>query len=150
MGSLKDEFDLEHAEIRDIRAQGGEVIVVPLKPGKLASPNVLPLSEDLALFMRNFTGRGYDVSRETMATGDSRLVREPGHEAFGLKLFVDGNRILIGRVAILEDETIYRSYIKHLKSLTQDEVKKPTVKIDLPDGFTFGAAEPKKAEPEGE
>ena len=109
----------------------------------------MPLGEDLALFMRNFTGRGYDVSRESFATGDSRFMREPGHEAFGLKLFVDGNRILIGRVAILEDETIFRSYIRHLKSLTQDEVEKPKVKIDLPDGFTFGATEPKEEKPEG-
>ena len=113
------------------------MIVVPLKPGKLASPNVLPLGEDLALFMRNFTGRGYDVSRESFATGDSRLSANRVTRHSGLKLFVDGNRILIGRVAILEDETIFRSYIRHLKSLTQDEVEKPKVKIDLPDGFTF-------------
>jgi hypothetical protein len=139
MSSLKDVFDLAHAEIRDIRAQGGEVIVVPLKPGKLASQHVLALSEDLARFMRNFTGRGYDVSRETMAGGDSRFVREPGHDAFGLKVFADGDRVLIGRVAILEDETIYQSYVRHLKSLTAEEVEKPKVKIDLPDDFSFGA-----------
>jgi len=149
MVSLKDTFDLEHAEIRDIRAQGGEVIVVPLKPGKLASPNVLPLGEDLARFMRNFTGRGYDVSRESMSTGDARFVREPGHEAFGLKVYSDGNRVLVVRVAVLEDETIFQSYIRHLKILIAVEVEKPKVKIDLPDGFTFGATEPKKEKPGG-
>jgi hypothetical protein len=136
---MKEVFDLEHVEIRDVRAQGGEVIVVPLKPNKPASQHVVTLSEDLARFMCNFTGRGYDVSRETMAGGDSRFVREPGHDAFGLKVFSDGNRVLIARVAILEDETIYQSYVRHLKSLTIEEVEKPKVKIDLPDDFSFGA-----------
>jgi|GEM_PF-494341 len=150
MVSLKDIFDLEHAEIRDIRAQGGEVIVVPLKAGKLARQHVLTLGEDLARFMCNFTGRGYDVSREAMSTGDSRFVREPGHEAFGLKVYSDGDRVLVGRVAILEDETIFQSYIRHLKTLIAVEAEKPKVTIDLPDGFTFGVAEPKKVEPEGE
>ena len=137
---------MEHAEIRDIRAQGGEVIVVPLKPDKLASQHVVTLGEDLARFMCNFTGRGYDVSRESMATGNSRFVREPGHDAFGLKVFSDGNRVLIGRVAILEDETIFQSYVRHLKSLTIEEVEKPKVKIDLPDDFSFGAPHVTKGE----
>ena len=108
MSSLKDSFELEHTEIRDIRAQDGEVIVVPLKPDKLARQYVLPLAEDLARFMCNLTGRGYEVSEETVTDGDARFVREPGHETFGLKVFSDGNRVFIGRVAILEDESTFR------------------------------------------
>jgi len=144
MVSIKEIFDLEHAEIRDIRSQGGEVIVVPMKPGKLARLNVLTLGEDLARFMCNFTGRGYDVSRETMSTGDARFVREPGHDAFGLKVYSDGDRVLIGRVAVLEDETIYQSYIRHLKNLLVEEVAKPKVVIDLPVDFKFEAPEKPK------
>jgi len=140
MGILKEVFDLEHAEIRDIRSQGGEVIVVPMKAGKLANQHVPTLGEDLALFMRNFTGRGYDVSRETMSTGDARFVREPGHDAFGLKVYSDGDRVLVGRVAVLEDETIFESYIRHLKTLIAEEVVKPKVVIDLPDDSAFGKA----------
>lgn len=146
MSSMKDVFDLEHAEIRDIREQGGEVIVVPMKPDKPASQHVQPLAEDLARFMRNLTGRGYEVSEETVTDGDARFVREPGHETFGLKVFSDGNRVFIGRVAILEDETIYQSYVRRLKSLTIEEVEKPKVKIDLPDDFSFGAPSAKKEE----
>lgn len=148
MGIMTEVFDLEHAEIRDIRAENGEVILVPLKPGKLATLHVLTLCEDLARFMCNFTGRGYDVTRETMAGGDSRFVREPGHDAFGLKVFADGNQIIIGRVAILEDETIFQSYVRHLKSLIAEEVVKPKVRIELPEGFSFGEPESGKGKPE--
>jgi hypothetical protein len=137
MPLLKDVFDLERAAIRDIRGTEGEVIEVPLKPGKLATLNLDALGEDLAQFMCNFTGRGYALSRETLATSDIRYVREPGHEAFGLKLIIDGNRILVGRVAILVDETILRNYLKHLKLHLTEEPEKPRVHVVLPDDFDF-------------
>lgn len=138
MSSLKDSLDLKHAEIRDVRAQDGEVIIIPMRQDKPAGQQVQPLAEDLARFMCNLTGRGYEVSEETVTNGDSRFVHEPGHETFGLKVSADGSRVLVARVAILEDETALRGYVRHLSSLIVEEVEKPRVKVDLPDDFSFG------------
>ncbi len=149
MATLKDVFDLEQAALKDVRALGGEVIEVPVRPGNIPSKYMEDLGEDLAQFMRMFTGRGYDLSRESSITmANTRFVREAGHEAFGLKLFADTSRIIITRVAILEDESILPNYVRHLKSYVQaEEAPKPQVTIDLPDDFSFGAFEPPKEEP---
>jgi hypothetical protein len=148
MAELKEIFELEQAAVRDIRAQGGEVLVVPLKGDRYAPKYMEDLGQDLARFMTQFTGRGYELSRETMLAGDTRYVREPGYEAYGLKLFVDGPRILVGRVAVLVDETILRSYLKHLKRKLVEEQPRPRVVIDLPDDFEFKVDIPAPAEPE--
>lgn len=136
---LKDVFDLENVALRDIRALGGEVIEVPVREGRYAPKYIELLGEDLARFMCQFTGRGYALSRETLATGETRYVREPGYEAFGLKLFVDGNRLIVTRVAVLMDETILRNYVKHLKSLLAEPEPAPKVTIDLPDHWGSGS-----------
>jgi hypothetical protein len=140
-------FDVEHADIKDVRALGGEVIEVPMKPNQIASYHLDELGEHLANYMCSFTGRGYALSRETLTMGEARYVREPGYEAYGLKIFVEGNRIMVGRVAILMDESILRGYLKFLKSLTLVDKPKPKVEIDLPANFGF-APEPPAAEPE--
>jgi len=136
--SLKEVFDLEHAALKDVRSLGGEVIEVPIRSEFFAPKHIEELGQDLARFMRNFTGRGYDLSQATLAVGDMRYVREPGHEAYGLKLFAEHGRVLIGRVAVLEDEAILTNYVRHLKRYLVKETEKPKVRIDVPDDF--GAA----------
>ena len=146
---LKDVFDLENVCLKDVRALGGEVIEVPARPDRHVPKYIELLGEDLARFMCAFTGRGYALSRETMAMGDTRYVREPGYEAFGLKVFVDGNRILIGRVAILMDESILRNYVKHLKRSLVEVTDAPKVTVELPDTWGFGLGAAEKGETEG-
>jgi hypothetical protein len=141
MLTLKDVFDLQNSSLKDVRALGGEVIEVPLKQGRHAPKYIELLGEDLVQFMCRFTGRGYALSRETMSAGDTRYVREPGYDAFGLKLFVDGSRILIGRVAVLMDETILRNYAKYLKRAQVEEVAPAKVDIQLPDNWCPGTIE---------
>ena len=132
---MKDVFDLEQAALKDVRALGGEVVEVPLKPDRHAPKYLELLGEDLARFMCDFTGRGYAMTRETLSAGDTRYVREPGYEAFGLKVFSDGQRIVVGRVAVLMDEMILRNYVKHLKRLLIPIPETPAVTIDLPDSW---------------
>jgi hypothetical protein len=150
METLKDVFDIERVALRDIRAQGGECIEVPLRQDRIASRYLDLLGEHLATYMARFTGRGYSLSRETMSMANTRFVREPGHEAFGLKVFVDGNRILISRVAILEDESILPNYVRHIKLCLVEEAPKPKVSIDLPSDFLSPPAPEPPAEPKSE
>lgn len=149
MDDITDVFDLARAEIRDIRSAGGEVIVVPLKPDKaMTEERVELLGNDLARYMSKFTGRGYDLSRETRALGGIRYVREPGHQAFGLKLIAENRRVLIGRVAVLEDESCMANYLRHLKMMIEPVTPPHKVEIGLPDDFVFGSEKPTQPEPE--
>jgi hypothetical protein len=141
MDSLTEHFDLERVTFGDVRALGGEVIEVPVKPNKIAAHHVEELGEDLARFMCSFTGRGYGLTRETSVYADTRYVREPGYDSYGLKLFVDGNRIVIGRVAVLMDETILTTYVRHLRALARPKPEPPEVVINMPDNFRFGEPE---------
>jgi hypothetical protein len=41
-------------------------------------------------------------------------VREPGHQAYGLKVSVEEGCAIISRVAILEDDTVFQRYVQYL------------------------------------
>jgi hypothetical protein len=49
------------------------------------------------------------------------IVREPGHETYGLKIVGEGNRVIVKRVAILEDETFMNRYVRYLHRLAEKE-----------------------------
>ncbi len=111
--NLSDFFDLSKVQIADLRDWGGEVIICPLKEGVNCQKALELLANDLALFIRKELGKGYSATK--VGYEYEWLVREPGHQSYGLKLFPEGRKIIISRVAILEDETIFRRYYEYLK-----------------------------------
>ncbi len=70
--------------------------------------------------MQKKTGRGYELSLE-VGQPNEIIVREPGHQYYGLKVFAEGHFIYISRVAVLEDETIFKQYVDHLHLLLSEE-----------------------------
>jgi hypothetical protein len=111
---LRQAVDTDRAEVVDARAQGGEVIYVPLTGTMLPAKALELLADNLAFFMEQVTGRGYMKAEEVYDIGFT--VREPGHQAYGLKARVDGPNIVVSRVSILEDETVFHRYVAYLKS----------------------------------
>ncbi|MEO0074378.1 MAG: hypothetical protein ABIK43_06980 [candidate division WOR-3 bacterium] len=109
---LRPFFDVDRAEVVDARAHQGEVILIPLRPGCMPTQALSALADNLAWFMEKVTGRGYAKAEEVYDTGFT--VREPGHQAYGLKIIVDGPNAVVSRVSILEDETVFRRYVNYL------------------------------------
>jgi hypothetical protein len=111
---LRQAIDTSRAEVVDARSQGGEVIFIPAT-GAMLPPQTLELvADNLASFMEKVTGRGYAKAEEVYDLGFT--VREPGHQAYGLKVHMDGTNVVISRVSILEDETIFHRYVNYLKT----------------------------------
>lgn len=111
---LKQYVDLDHAEVVDDRSRGGEVILIPLLNPFAPLPALSAVSDNLAWFMERVTGKGYMVGEEIYDVGF--VVREPGHEAYGMKVNTDGQMVVISRVSILEDETIFHRYAHYLRT----------------------------------
>ena len=78
------------------------------------------VANELANFMQQKTGRGYEPALE-VGQPNEIIVREPGHSYYGLKVFSESGYIFISRVAILEDETIFQQYVHHLQMLSSEE-----------------------------
>ena len=70
--------------------------------------------------MQQKMGRGYEIALE-VGQPNEVIVREPGHAYYGLKVFTEARFIFISRVAILEDETILKQYVDHLRLLLTEE-----------------------------
>jgi len=117
---LKNYFDLKRTRLDDIRDYGGEVIILFLKEGVSLTEAVEVLSWEIAKFLQNETGKGYSPSKEP-GMGIEWIVREPGHETYGLKVVGEGNRVIVKRVAILEDETFMTRYVRYLHRLVEKE-----------------------------
>jgi hypothetical protein len=112
LAALRQLVDTDRAEVVDARATGGEVIKIPIR-GQLPLIHVLAaVSDNLSWFMEQVTGRGYQKAEEVYDLGFT--VREPGHQAYGLKVNSEPGIVIISRVAILEDETIFRRYVNYL------------------------------------
>jgi hypothetical protein len=109
---LRQYVDLDRAEVVDERARGGEVILIPLLNQFAPAPALAAIADNLAWFMEQVTGRGYQKAEEVYGVGF--VVREPGHQAFGLKVQAEGPMVVISRVSILEDETVFRRYVNYL------------------------------------
>ncbi len=106
--------DTSQAEVVDARAQGGEVIIIPATGAMMPLKTLEVVADNLAEFMEQVTGRGYAKAEEVYDLGYT--VREPGHQAYGLKVHMDGNNVVISRVSILEDETVFQRYVNYLKT----------------------------------
>lgn len=111
---LKKFVELERAKVVDERAKGGEVILIPLVNQFAPLPALAAVADNLAWFMEQATGRGYQKAEEVYDVGF--IVREPGHQAYGLKVNAEGEMVVISRVSILEDETIFRRYLQYLQT----------------------------------
>ena len=72
------------------------------------------VADNLSWFMEQVTGRGYQKAEEVYDVGYT--VREPGHQAYGLKVNAEANIVIIARVALLEDETIFQRYVNYLRT----------------------------------
>ena len=110
--TVKQFFDVARAEVVDSRATGGEVIRVPLLNPMQAMAGLVELADNVAWFMESVTGRGYRKTEEVYELGF--IIREPGHQAYGLKVVHEGGVVIVARVAILEDETIFNRYVNYL------------------------------------
>lgn len=110
--TVKQHFDITRAEVIDSRATGGEVVRVPILNLMMAEQGLVALANNVAWFMEKVTGRGYRKAEEVYELG--YIVREPGHNAYGLKVVHEGDAAIVSRVAILEDETIFKRYVDYL------------------------------------
>jgi hypothetical protein len=105
---------LDRAEVVDERSKGGEVILIPLLNPFAPIPALSAVADNLSWFMEQVTGRGYQKTEEVYDVGF--IVREPGHQAFGLKVNAESGMVVISRVSILEDETVFRRYVNYLRT----------------------------------
>lgn len=112
LSTLRQYVDTDGSFVVDARASGGEVIKIPMRRSGLAINTLSAVSDNLSWFMEQVTGRGYQKAEEVYEVGFT--VREPGHQAYGLKVNTDGGMVVISRVALLEDETIFQRYVNYL------------------------------------
>ncbi len=114
LNTLRQFVDTDRATVVDARASGGEVIRIPMRP-QLQSIVVLgAVADNLSWFLEQVTGRGYQKAEEVYDVGFT--VREPGHQAYGLKVNAEAATVVIARVALLEDETIFQRYVNYLRT----------------------------------
>jgi hypothetical protein len=106
--------DTDRAEVVDARATGGEVIRIPFREMVLPALALSALADNLSWFMEQLTGRGYQKAEEVYGAGFT--VREPGRNAYGLKVAAEGPVVIIARVSLLEDETIFQRYVNYLRT----------------------------------
>ena len=106
--------DSDRAEVVDARATGGEVIRIPFRQMVLPNQALAVVADNLAWFLENVTGRGYQKAEEVYDAGFT--VREPGRTAYGLKVTAEGPVAIIARVSLLEDETVFQRYVNYLRT----------------------------------
>jgi len=106
--------DSDRAEVVDARATGGEVIRIPFREMVLPAQALSAVADNLSWFMEQLTGRGYQKAEEVYGAGFT--VREPGRNAYGLKVAAEGPVVIIARVSLLEDETIFQRYVNYLRT----------------------------------
>ncbi|MFO7638243.1 MAG: hypothetical protein R6X14_02910 [bacterium] len=114
LGLVRQQLDVEQATVVDSRSTGGEVVRVPLLNPMMVEQALAVLADNVAWFMEAITGRGYRKTEEVYELG--YIVREPGHQAYGLKVTQEGSSAIVSRVAILEDETILGRYVQYLRT----------------------------------
>ena len=112
LDSLRQMLDVDRAAVVDARSSGGEVIRIPIKSQMMLINILSAVADNLSWFLEQVTGRGYQKAEEVYDIGFT--VREPGHQAYGLKVNAEPGIVIIARVSILEDETIFRRYVNYL------------------------------------
>ncbi len=114
LATVRRHVDTRRAEVVDVRSMGGEVISIPLYSLMQNKVALAAVADNLAGFMEAVTGRGYRKAEEVYDVGFT--VREPGRQQYGLKMLVDQNAVIISRVSILEDETVFKRYVEYLRT----------------------------------
>jgi len=76
--------DTDRAEVVDARATGGEVIRIPMRPQVMPMQALSAVADNLSWYLEQVTGRGYQKAEEVYDAGFT--VREPGHQAYGMKV----------------------------------------------------------------
>ena len=114
LNTLRQFADVDRATVVDARASGGEVIKIPMRPQLQPIMVLSAVADNLSWFLEQVTGRGYQKAEEVYDVGFT--VREPGHQAYGLKVNAEANIVVIARVALLEDETIFHRYVNYLRT----------------------------------
>jgi hypothetical protein len=113
LDSLRQFIDTDRAQVVDTRATHAEVIKIPIRPDAPMPITVLSaVADNMSWFMEQVTGRGYQKAEEVYEVGFT--VREPGHQAYGVKINAEPGMVIISRVSILEDETIFQRYVNYL------------------------------------
>jgi hypothetical protein len=114
LSMLRQVVDTDRAQVVDARSTGGEVIRIPMRPRLQPIVVLSAVADNLSWFMEQVTGRGYQKAEEVYDVGFT--VREPGHQAYGLKVNAEADIVIIARVALLEDETIFQRYVNYLRT----------------------------------
>ena len=114
LNTLRQFVDTDQATVVDARTTGGEVIRIPMRSKLMPIQVLSAVADNLSWFMEQVTGRGYQKAEEVYDVGYT--VREPGHQAYGLKVNAEANIVIIARVALLEDETIFQRYVNYLRT----------------------------------
>jgi hypothetical protein len=112
--AMRQFVDTNQAAVVDARSMGGEVVKIPILNMMQVLQALDAVAENLQLFMERVTGRGYRKAEEVYNVGFT--VREPGHQSYGLKLIEDEGSVVISRIAILEDESIFQRYVNYVRS----------------------------------
>jgi len=106
--------DTDQAEVVDARATGGEVIRITPRQMVLPTQALAAVADNLAWFLEKVTGRGYQKAEEVYDVGFT--VREPGRNAYGMKVTAEGPVVIVARVSLLEDETVFQRYVDYLRT----------------------------------
>jgi len=114
LNTLRQFVDTDRATVIDARTTGGEVIKIPMRPRLMPIHVLSAVADNLSWFLEQVTGRGYQKAEEVYDVGFT--VREPGHQAYGLKVNAEADVVIIARVALLEDETIFQRYVNYLRT----------------------------------
>ena len=111
---LRQYVDTDSAQVVDARATGGEVISIPMRQRVLPIQVLGAVADNLSWFLEQVTGRGYQKAEEVYDAGFT--VREPGHQAYGMKVTAEGPVVIVARVSLLEDDTIFQRYVDYLRT----------------------------------
>jgi len=111
---LRQYVDTDSAQVVDARATGGEVISIPMRQRVLPIQVLGAVADNLSWFLEQVTGRGYQKAEEVYDAGFT--VREPGHQAYGMKVTAEGSVVIVARVSLLEDDTIFQRYVDYLRT----------------------------------
>ena len=150
MAEVMDDFDLQYATLKLNPAFEGEVLEVPVKPGRSARNHLAELARDLASFASGLTRRPYEIGESGIREPDTLAVHGPDLPAHGFKLVVYGDRILIGPASALADKTLLPSYLSYLNRLEGESRAPAPARDDLLEVPAFHTAGSKPKESESE
>ncbi|MCS7257836.1 MAG: hypothetical protein NZ601_00470 [candidate division WOR-3 bacterium] len=113
MKEISDYIDLERSCLRDARSTQGEAVILLKKPDINDEEALAAIIEDFKKFTSKAIGRSYSVHRDSYS--NSYRIFELGRENYGFRISDEGDKIIIKPIGILEDLTILKRYLGHLK-----------------------------------